>query len=95
MANNNSFVRFIHLDGNAYALQSHDGFYLSATPFGTLEANRTAIQAWERFDLERNDDGTFSFRTVHGTYLSSQPDGRLLADRVQALELERFRLSFE
>ncbi|GMR39192.1 hypothetical protein PMAYCL1PPCAC_09387, partial [Pristionchus mayeri] len=48
-------------------------FYVSASHFNTLKLKWPASD-WEKWTPVKNDNGTWSFQSVHGTWMSAKAD---------------------
>lgn len=80
------------------ALRSYDDKYMVAegsnSLFGTVNANRSAIGPWERFEMLDLEDGTVAFKSIHGAYMVAigGGGGEIAADRTSIGPWERFEV---
>jgi hypothetical protein len=71
-----SLFTVIRLTDGSYALQTRSGNYVTAVGGGgiargdNLHTDATQIQAWEKFKLVDQGDGTCTIQTVSGFYLA-------------------------
>eukprot|EP00798_Chlamydomonas_sp_ICE-L_P016672 gene16672-22929_t len=80
-----------------FALKSHLGQWLSATPWGTLEF-RGKVREWELFHVEMKGDEEIEkacIRSHHLKFLCAEPDGRIVANRDEALDFEMFEVHWQ
>lgn len=66
--------------------------YVVAEPDGRLDANRNAVGPWEKFQLLKNEDGSYSLCSHHKTYVVAEPNGNVLANRISLGPWEKFTL---
>ena len=65
-----------HVDPDKTAILSWRGYFAAEDGGGqAVHANRTAIGPWETHFLDRNPDGTVSFRALGGHYFVAEMGG--------------------
>jgi hypothetical protein len=73
------------------SFQTHDGqHYLCAEPDGRVVADRTAVGAWEEWEVEHLAGGQVALRSAHGRYLCAELDGSVVANREHVGPWERW-----
>lgn|SRR5678816_595007 len=63
----------VSLPNGCFALQTHNGNYITADVDGSIRSNAIEIGAWENFSREGN-----KIKTFHGTYLTARIDKMLV-----------------
>ena len=63
----NTWCIIIHLSNGKVALKGNNGKYASfQNGQSAMTCDRSSINGWEQFDLEMNNDGTFSLKGNNG-----------------------------
>eukprot|EP00798_Chlamydomonas_sp_ICE-L_P010361 gene10361-8300_t len=78
-----------------FALKSHLGQWLCATPGGPLEF-RDKVREWELFHVEIPEGSEKAcIRSNHGKFLCAEQDGCIVANRDKALDFEMFEIHWQ
>jgi hypothetical protein len=75
------------------AFQSIHSRYVYANAAGDVYAKGEEIQAWEKFQVTTNSDGTISLQSAHGKYVYADLEGQLRAAGEQIGAWEKFSVS--
>ena len=74
---NERIIMVFHASENKYSLRSPHNKYLARWPSGNLlQWNRTSASGWEKFDIEREIDGKYVFKSGT-TYLRFNGPGNI------------------
>eukprot|EP00798_Chlamydomonas_sp_ICE-L_P032245 gene32245-16811_t len=78
-----------------FALKSHLGKWLSATPGGSLQF-RDKVREWELFHVEIPEGSEKAcIRSIHGKFLCAEQNGWIVANRDEALDFEMFEIHWQ